>query len=121
MRIFKIIIIGIILISQSCKKKETIPEDIIGKELMVELLFDIHLAEAIYSCRYQLDLSGKNFSEDLYFSVCKKHGVDHELFEKSVFYYGKHPQIYEAIYDEVLNRLNELEDITKNKGKMITP
>lgn len=121
MKLYKIILIITILFSLSCKKKETIPEGILGKEKMVDMLIDIHLAEAVYSKRYQLDLSGKNFSEDLYFSLCKKNGVDPEIFEKSIFYYGKHPVQYEAIYDQVLNKLNEMEDMAKSEGKKIAP
>jgi hypothetical protein len=121
MKLSKIIIIVVMLFSLSCKDKEAVPEEIIGKDKMVELLIDIHLSEAVYGRRYQLDLSGKNFSEDLYLSVCEKHNVNPKLFEESVFYYGTHPKNYESIYDEVLNRLNEMEDVAKSEGKLVKP
>jgi len=121
MKIYKIILIVTILFSLSCKKKETIPEGVLGKDKMVDLLIDIHLAEAVYSKRYQLDLSERNFSEDLYLSVCEKNDIDPERLEKSIFYYGKHPDQYEEIYDQVLNKLNEMEEMAKSDGKLITP
>jgi hypothetical protein len=52
--------------------------------------------------------------EDLYLSICKKHNADRETIEKSLLFYGQHPKIFLPVYDEVLNRLNEMEVKAKN-------
>jgi hypothetical protein len=70
---------------------------------------ELHLAEAIYNQRNAADVSRTNYQEDLYLSVLKKHKLDQKVFEASVLYYGKHPDKYKPIYDEVLNRLHEME------------
>lgn len=105
----------------SCLTRQKVPEHILGKEIMVELLIDVHLSSAIFAQRYRLDLPRKNFSEDLYLSVCEKHSIDPERFAESVYYYGKNPKFYQEIYDEVLNRLNELEETTKNEEEKFQP
>ena len=85
------------------------------------MLVDIHLSEAINGQRFRLDQTTKNFSNDLYFSVCKKHNVDPDVFAQSVLYYGKHPEKYDAIYDQVLNRLNEMEEDVKKEEPKLKP
>ena len=84
------------------------PKGILSEEQMTPVLVELHLAEAIFAQRYSLAITRENYQEDLYLSILKKYKLDQKAFEASVLYYGKHPDKYKPIYDEVLNRLNEM-------------
>jgi hypothetical protein len=86
-----------------------VPKGILTDKEITPILVDIHLAEGIYSQRYVQKITRDNYQEDLYLSVIKKYKVDQKVLEASILYYGKYPEKYKPIYDEVLNRLNELE------------
>ncbi|GET30374.1 DUF4296 domain-containing protein [Prolixibacter sp. SD074] len=121
MRIKIFLFISALWLLASCSNSNKVPEGILSHKQMVDLLVDIHLSEAINGQRFRLDKTTKNFSNDLYFSICKKHGVDPDVFAQSVLYYGKHPKQYDVIYDQVLNRLNEMEEQVKKEGPKLKP
>jgi hypothetical protein len=121
MRIKIFMLISALWLLASCSDSNQVPEGILPQKKMVGLLVDIHLSEAINGQRFRFDRTTKNFSNDLYFSICKKHGVDPDVFARSVLYYGKHPEKYDAIYDQVLNRLNEMEEKVKKEEPKLRP
>jgi len=103
----------------SCKEKGfPKPKGLLNEKEMVNVLCDMHLAEA-YSGHYRVDNEKtKIASKDLYFSVLKKHGVTSPAFENSIVYYSSMPKKYEKIYQQVVERLNMLEQET-NKQKEV--
>ncbi len=105
MRKFLIIITAILVLSCSDNK---IPKGILTEKEITPALVELHLADAIYAQRYVQKVTRENYQEDLYLSVLKKYKLNQKVFEASVLYYGKHPDRYKPIYDEVLNRLSEM-------------
>jgi hypothetical protein len=103
----KCLIIVMAVLAFSCSDK--VPKGIMTDEEITPILVELHLAEAIYSQRISLEITRENYQEDLYLTILKKHKLDQKVFEASVLYYGKHPEKYKPIYDEVLNQLNEME------------
>jgi len=101
----KCLIILMAVLALSCSN---IPRGILSEEEITPILVELHLAEAIYTQRFVSENKRINFQEDLYLTILKKHKLDQKTFEASLLYYGKHPDIYKPIYDEVLNRLNEM-------------
>jgi hypothetical protein len=101
----KILVILTTMLVLACSTNK-VPKGILTEKEITPVLVELHLAEGIYAQRYVVkeEASRENYPEDLYLSVLKKYKLDRKVFEASVFYYGKHPDIY----DEVLNRLNEL-------------
>ena len=85
-----------------------VPKGILSEKQIIPVLVDLHLAEGIYNQRYVQQITRGNYQEDLYLSILKKYKLDQKVFEASVLYYGKHPDKYKPVYDEVLNRLNEM-------------
>jgi len=104
----KFLTIFVILTLFSCGADKP-PKGILSKEKMVPIVLDQHFIEPIFNQRFAIGIPDTNAIEDLYLSVLKKHKVDRKTFEKSVYYYGKHPEQYKEIYDEVLDRLNEMD------------
>ena len=91
----------------SCSNNKT-PKGILSDKEITPILIELHLAEAIYTQRYAEEITRQNYQEDLYLTILKKYKLDRNAFEASVLYYGKHPDKYKPIYDEVLNQLNEM-------------
>jgi hypothetical protein len=95
--------------------KNSVPRGILSEKQITPVLVELHLADAINAQQFTMEVNRNNFKEDLYLSILKKFKLDRKVFEASIFYYGKHPDLYKPVYDEVLNRLNEME--VKNKVK----
>jgi len=88
---------------------EDLPEGILSAKKITPVLVDMHLAEALYSQPAPVGISRENYQGDLYLSVLKKYNLDRKVFEASLLYYGKHPDKYKPIYDDVLDKLSEME------------
>ena len=109
---FPVIFIAVLVLACS---GNSVPSGILKEKEIIPVLVDIHLAEGIYAQRYTQKITRLNYEEDLYLSVLKKYKLDQKTLEASVLYYGKHPDQYKPIYDEVLNRLLEME--VKSRAK----
>jgi len=109
-----VLAIIIIVLALACSKN-SVPRGILSEKQITPVLVELHLAEAINAQQFTMEVNRNNFKEDLYLSILKKFKLDRKVFEASILYYGKHPDLYKPVYDEVLNRLNEME--IKNKAK----
>lgn len=86
------------------------PENLIPEEKLIEMMVDVHLAEAAYNTRRNRDtLLLNSSSADFYYSVLHKHGIADSIFEKSLVFYGSQPRRFEKMYRKVMNQLTELE------------
>jgi len=86
------------------------PENLIKKDQMIEMMVDIHLAEAAFQSRRVQDSLVENSSPtDFYFSVLNDYQVPDSVFVKSYVYYASMPKNFEKMYQDVMNKLNELE------------
>jgi len=101
------LIILMVILAFACSNNK-LPKGILTEEQITPVIVELHLAEAINSHRNEKDLSRENYQEDLYLTILKKYKLDEKVFEASILYYGKHPDKYKPVYDEVLNRLNEM-------------
>ena len=102
-----ILIIGLLFLFFDCSWGDQ-PKGILSEKEVTSVLVDLHLAESLFTSRYNMQINRENYLEDLYLSVLKKHKIDKNTLEKSILYYGRHPEKYKAIYDDVLDRLNEM-------------
>ncbi len=102
----RFLIIATLILVLACSTN-SVPSGILTEKQITPILVDIHLAEGIYSQRYLEKITRDNYQEDLYLSVIKKHKVSQKVLEASLLYYGKYPEKYKLVYDEVLNLLNE--------------
>lgn len=112
--ISKIIALGsIALCASGCTK---LPEGVLGKDEMVDLLVDIHKGEGVVDLQrgaYYNDSLKKVVKQ----SILLKHGVTQARLDTSFVWYGNHIEDYLMIYDEVIK---ELEDELKNaKGSKL--
>lgn len=94
------------------------PEDLIEKELMVDLLTDLTIAT---TAKNEKNIYGKR-NVDYTQLVFEKYGIDTARFKKSNFYYTSRIDDYQAIYLEVEKRIklqNSLfKDLRKEKDSL---
>ncbi|NLB26753.1 MAG: DUF4296 domain-containing protein [Bacteroidales bacterium] len=94
------------------------PDNLISEEKMIDLLTDIHLAEATYISRHHQDsLLKKSKSADFYYSILKNHQTADTTFEKSYIFYLSRPRKFEKMYRQVMNNLNEMEQKFSGREK----
>jgi hypothetical protein len=101
-------ILGITFIS--CDK-EVIPKPspLIKEKQMINMLVDIHLAEATFNHMRYDSIIRNSSSENFYYSVLQKYEVADSVFEKSFVFYASNPRNFEKMYREVMNKLSETE------------
>lgn len=108
------ILISLIL---SCKEEVVKkPENLIEKEVMVNVMYDLALLEAI---KYQSPnaLQAHKINPDEY--IYKKYKIDSAQFVKSNMYYASDYKEYKKMYDQINSRLEKnkslLEEAIKNE------
>lgn len=109
-------LIAIILITMySCSWVKNKEENIIEEKQFVDLLIDIHLADAVVS-NEGYKLINDSVKLDLYYDyVLKKHNISRNKFKQTVIYYTKKPNEYNKIYEQVLEKLSKQEEEVKTK------
>ena len=85
------------------------PKDLIKEKKMIEMLFDIHMAEATFN-HMRYDTIVKNSSSaNFYYSVLDKYQIPDSVFEKSYVFYASNPVDFEEMYRKVMAKLRETE------------
>ena len=86
---FRPLIITLLLLTGCDKPVYEKPKNLIPENRMIDMLVDVHLAEAMFQNRQALVNDIKKLkSEDFYYSILKKYNVADSIFEKSLVYYG---------------------------------
>ncbi|WP_321368826.1 DUF4296 domain-containing protein [uncultured Draconibacterium sp.] len=87
----------------------TKPEHLIKEKKMINMLVDVHLADAAFNhFRYDSAMLN-NRTENFYYSVLDKYEVPDSVFEQSLVYYASFPKDFEKMYRKVMSRLSEME------------
>lgn len=101
----------------SCESKVDYekPKDLIPKEVMIDLLYDMHLAVG------SSNLKNKNLERDRnYMSIVyEKYKIDSTRFAISNIYYTSQIDEYEEIFEEVEKRLEVLQSKYQNERDSI--
>ncbi len=110
MKIKGIIIAFIVFAFVSCDQEAIEkPRHLIKEKQMINMLVDIHLAEATYVKMQGDSIVRKSSSANFYYSVLAKYDVPDSVFEKSFLFYASSPKNFEKMYREVMNKLSETE------------
>lgn len=107
---FQIFLLLLVIALAACDKPVvTKPDDLIREKDMINMLVDVHLAEATYN-KFRYDtIMRDNSSVDFYYSVLAKYEVPDSVFEQSYVYYASQPKNFEKMYRKVMSRLSEME------------
>ncbi len=100
----KILLIPMLFFVFSCVNKPKKPKNLISKEMMEDLLFDMHIANKTRNVK-NIDKE-KNIN---YMSIISdKYKIDSTRFKESHTYYMHNINEYHAIYKKIENRLDTL-------------
>ena len=80
-----------------------VPDDILPKEKMAEVMVDIHMLEA--AMNINAGVSTETVPQEL--DVFRSHGVTVEQYRESFRFYTEHPEIMGEVYQIVLNELSK--------------
>ena len=103
----------ILLLSGSltaCHKHKTISgKDFIERDVLVNVLVDIHLMDAItqdqkFNRKYDAD------SVDMLSPIFEKYHVTRQMFDTTMYEYSRNPELLDGVYNDVLIRLNVMLD-----------
>lgn len=95
------------------------PEQFLSEKEMVNLLYDIHLGEALANrSRYNYGDSLKIESNEIYQAVLRKYQLTDSVLSLNLIYYSARPKEYEKIYIKVIDRLNMVVEQDKTKEDM---
>ncbi|MDE7406956.1 MAG: DUF4296 domain-containing protein [Muribaculaceae bacterium] len=87
----------------------SVPDGVLGKEKMAQLLADIHTAESVVDMN-RVDYRGDSMRMVVKQSVYARHGVDQSTVDTSFMWYGRHLDEYIAVYERVDEILHERMD-----------
>lgn len=113
-----LVFLGLMLMV-SCQDVNTVPkpENLIGKEKMTDILYDLTLVDAAVSINRNV-FSDKNFKAKQY--IYKKYGVDSAQVVSSNAYYMQHIKLNMKMYKEIRKRLKEHKrEINRKKDSLI--
>jgi hypothetical protein len=114
MRLF--IFVSALIFLGSCSGNQGIPEGVLEKEKMIDLLVSLHYAEA--EVMTGKSLGDSTFSDSVNFqAVFEKSGVLRAEYDSSMKFYSSRPELLNEIYDEVILRLSAKQAETEGKTK----
>lgn len=93
-----------------CRQKKSIKGDeFVDRDMLVEVLVDIHLSEGIsndrkFHRRFEAD------SVDMLIPIFEKYGITKEMFDTTMYTYSRYPDLMDEVYNEVLITLNIMLD-----------
>lgn len=117
-RHFNALLVTVFFMSCSPREEEPLPSGILGKDKMVAVLVDVHLAEAAADNR---NLSANQINEVMagrYSALYTKHGITTKQFVSSYNFYLEHAALLSSIYAEVVNQLTTRESGIRELRKL---
>ncbi|MDF1571731.1 MAG: DUF4296 domain-containing protein [Bacteroidales bacterium] len=101
----------ILLGSAACKREKKISgKEYIEKEVLVQVLMDMHLMDGITNDMKFYRKFNPGDSIDIYGPIFNKYDIDREMYDRTIKEYSKYPQLMDEVYDQVLMQLNLLQD-----------
>ena len=112
----------LVILLSACSKETTPydkPKKLVKEKQMIDMLVDMHLAEATYT-HFRNDSAFKNMTSSVfYYSILDKYQIPDSVFEKSFVYYASSPRNFEKMYRKVMSKLSEMEQ--EYSGRKLDP
>lgn len=117
----KLLVFGLITLFFSCNSSVEKPKNLIDKDKMTDILYDISLMEAIKTQNINGGLTVKSANEYIY----KKYNIDSVQFVKSNKYYASDLEEYKKMFERIKERLNaemqKNDEELKKNGQVVPP
>ena len=110
MKNLPVILLLLFFVFVSCDKLPVEkPENLIKEKKMIDMLVDIHIAEATFIHMRYDSIIRNSSSANFYYSILEKYEVPDSVFEQSFVFYASVPRDFEKMYRKVMNQLSEVE------------
>lgn len=115
MQILKLLVFSILfMLVMGCNSDRGIKRKyLLDRDVLVNVLVDIHLANALQGSPEYYKISRVYDSIDINSMIFSKYGIEKASFDSTIAYYTKKPEILTPIYDEVIMRLTRIQDSIK--------
>ncbi|MBO7495624.1 MAG: DUF4296 domain-containing protein [Salinivirgaceae bacterium] len=107
-RIAVLLTLSVVSVAMSCTHEEGDRPEISRNEL-VEVLYDIHLADGYLSYSGSRIERDRDKIEGVYGYVLSKHNITPRQFRNTMKYYSRHLEDYEKLYNKVIEKLTRYE------------
>ena len=114
-RIPVLLLLILMMLSPACQKKKSITgKAFLEREVLVDVLVDIHLADGVtndrkFNRKYDAD------SIDILSPILEKHQVSREMFDTTLIVYSQYPELFNQVYNDVIIKLNVMLDENDKK------
>jgi hypothetical protein len=118
MKMKKIILLFLCTVLFACSEKpaEKIPDSILPKEKMAEVLVDVHLLEASLNLSASPAIIASSGKTEVNADVLTKNNITRSQYDESFMYYTQNPKQLSEIYQLVLNSLSKMQaEVTTKK------
>jgi hypothetical protein len=114
----RLLVLAILISVFSCREDPTQlnRRDLIPKNKLISMLTEMHLIDALTNNNELNAYFPAGDSVDIYAYIFKKYGVTSAQFDTTIAAYSRRPDLFLKIYNEVIFRLNNVND-TANKSK----
>ncbi len=85
------------------------PDNLIKEKKMINMMVDLHIAEATFNHMRYDSIVKNSSSANFYYSILEKYEVQDSVFEKSFVFYASSPKNFEKMYRQVMNKLSVIE------------
>lgn len=109
---FIILFLILFAFSFSCKNEEK-KKGIIEPSKMVEVMTDVHLAEALLKDKKNNGIKTDSFANIYYSGIFIKHKITRKQLDENLSYYASKPLELGKIYDSIIAKISKLEDTKK--------
>ncbi len=106
-----IVVLFAVVLLAACTEKNRVPSDILSKEKMGDIIWDMVQAEqysAIYVSKDTPKINLRTEDLRLYQKVFQMHQVSKDEFSKSLQYYEDRPELLRTVFDSLLSKGNRL-------------
>ena len=111
----------IVLLTTGCGEKKQIKgKEFVPRDEMVDMMVDIHLLDGITNDVIYYRMYNPNDSIDLYGNVFMEFGYDRATFDSTLQEYARYPYILDALYDDVMMKLNLMLDQMNQEEQKIS-
>ncbi len=101
----------LLLIILSCNPSKPPPREyFIPREKLVDILIDMHMADAVQATPRFRDISREYDSIDPYTNIFLHHETTKQAFDSTMAYYSINPKNLISIYDEVIMKMTMIND-----------
>lgn len=106
--ITKLVLLSLLIVFSGCNSaNETLPEGILTKDEMIEIITKIQLLDAAQKEIRTVGTQMGQMQDTNYTIVFNKYGTDYVQFDSSLKVYAAHPKLLETIMEQVAENLNK--------------